>query len=184
LVTGADVLSQSYRPGALAARGFSPDAVARLRPGIVYVSLNAWGQTGPWKDRRGFDSIVQTVSGMADASGDRTQPKLMPCAAIDYVSGYLMAYGAMVALARRAIEGGSWLVRAALARTGKWIVDRGTVDAGDAPSEEPAGLTMQTASPAGMIEHLKPVVQMSETPPRWARPPVPLGHHRPEWPGS
>jgi crotonobetainyl-CoA:carnitine CoA-transferase CaiB-like acyl-CoA transferase len=182
LLGGADVFSQSYRPGALAARGFSPEEAAKLRPGIVCVSLNAWGQTGPWKDRRGFDSIVQTVSGMAYASGDASKPKLLPCSAIDYVSGYLMAYGAMVALARRAREGGSWLVRVALARTGKWIVDRGTVDA-DAPlAEEPAGLTMETESPAGRIGHLKPVLQMSETPGRWTRPPVPLGHHRPEWP--
>jgi crotonobetainyl-CoA:carnitine CoA-transferase CaiB-like acyl-CoA transferase len=182
LLRGADVFSQSYRPGALAARGFSPEEAARLRPGIVYVSLNAWGQTGPWKDRRGFDSIVQTVSGMALAQGDGATPKLLPCSAIDYVSGYLMAYGAMIALARRAREGGSWLVRVALARTGKWIVDRGPVSP-DAPlAGEPAGLTMESDSPAGRIGHLKPVVRMSETPPRWARPPVPLGHDRPEWP--
>lgn len=186
LLQGADVFSQSYRPGALAARGFSPQEAAKLRPGIVYVSLNAWGQTGPWKDRRGFDSIVQTVSGMAHASGDGVKPKLLPVSAIDYVSGYLMAYGAMVALARRAREGGSWLVRVALARTGKWVVDRGTVDASavpaDLPPQELAQLCMQTRSPAGVIGHLKPVLQMSETPPCWTRPPVPLGHHRPEWP--
>jgi crotonobetainyl-CoA:carnitine CoA-transferase CaiB-like acyl-CoA transferase len=182
LLGSADVFSQSYRPGALAGRGFSPEEAAKLRPGIVYVSLNAWGQTGPWKGRRGFDSIVQTVSGMAYASGDGTKPKLMPCSAIDYVSGYLMAYGAMAALARRAREGGSWLVRVALARTGKWIVDRGTVDADSAPAQESVGLVMETPSPAGLISHLKPVVQLSETPARWARPPVPLGHHRPEWP--
>jgi crotonobetainyl-CoA:carnitine CoA-transferase CaiB-like acyl-CoA transferase len=182
LLGGADVFSQSYRPGALAARGFSPEQVAKLHPGIVCVSLNAWGQTGPWKDRRGFDSIVQTVGGMAYAQGEAGKPKLLPCSAIDYVSGYLMAYGAMVALARRAREGGSWLVRVALARTGKWIVDRGTVDAAVPLAEEPAGLTMETDSPAGRIGHLKPVVQMSETPAHWTRPPVPLGHHRPEWP--
>jgi len=182
LLSSADVFSQSYRPGALAGRGFSPEEAAQLRPGIVYVSLNAWGQTGPWKNRRGFDSIVQTVSGMAHASGDGTTPRLMPCSAIDYVSGYLMAYGAMVALARRAREGGSWLVRVGLARTGKWIVDRGTVDGSAAQAPEPAGLVMETQSPAGLITHLKPVVQLSETPARWERPPVPLGHHRPEWP--
>jgi len=182
LLSSADVFSQSYRPGALAGRGFSPEEAAKLRPGIVYVSLNAWGQTGPWKNRRGFDSIVQTVSGMAHASGDGTTPRLMPCSAIDYVSGYLMAYGAMVALARRAREGGSWLVRVGLARTGKWIVDRGTVDGSAAQAPEPAGLVMETQSPAGLITHLKPVVQLSETPARWERPPVPLGHHRPEWP--
>jgi crotonobetainyl-CoA:carnitine CoA-transferase CaiB-like acyl-CoA transferase len=182
LLDGADVFSQSYRPGALAARGFSPDAAAKLRPGIVVVSLNAWGQTGPWQDRRGFDSIVQTVSGMALAQGDGATPKLMPCSAIDYVSGYLMAYGAMLALARRAREGGSWLVRVGLARTGKWIVDRGLVGPTAMPAAIPEGLTTETDSPAGRITHLKPVLQMSETPPRWDRPPVPLGHHRPEWP--
>ena len=182
LLSSADVFSQSYRPGALAGRGFSPEEAAKLRPGIVYVSLNAWGQTGPWKNRRGFDSIVQTVSGMAHASGDGVTPRLMPCSAIDYVSGYLMAYGAMVALARRAREGGSWLVRVGLARTGKWIVDRGTVDGGAAQAPEAPGLVMETQSPAGLITHLKPVVQLSETPARWERPPVPLGHHRPEWP--
>jgi len=182
LLREADVFSQSYRPGALAGRGFSAEDAAKLRPGIVCVSLNAWGQTGPWKNRRGFDSIVQTVSGMAHASGDGVTPRLMPCSAIDYVSGYLMAYGAMLALARRAREGGSWLVRVGLARTGKWIVDRGTVDADSTTAQEPAGLVMETQSPAGLITHLKPVVQLSETPARWERPPVPLGHHRPEWP--
>lgn len=186
LLSRADVFSQSYRPGALAARGFSPEEAAKLCPGIVSVSLNAWGQTGPWKGRRGFDSIVQTVTGMAYASGDGDKPRLMPCSAIDYVRGYLMAFGAMVALARRAREGGSWLVRVALARVGRWIVDRGRVNAASAPAglppEELARLTTQTRSPAGLIGHLKPVVQLSETPPYWARPPVPLGHHRPEWP--
>jgi hypothetical protein len=86
----------------------------------------------------------------------------------------------MVALARRAREGGSWRVRVGLARVGKWIVDRGMVDPSGAV--EPAVETMETPSPAGVITHLKPVVQMSETPPFWARPPVPLGYHRPEWP--
>jgi crotonobetainyl-CoA:carnitine CoA-transferase CaiB-like acyl-CoA transferase len=182
LIGGADVFSQSYRPGALAGRGFSPEEVARLCPGIVYVSLNAWGQSGPWKDRRGFDSIVQTVSGMAYAQGEASAPKLMPCSAIDYVSGYLMAYGAMLALARRAQEGGSWLVRVALARVGKWIVDRGMVDPSAPLAEMPAGLTTETESPAGRITHLKPVVQLSETPPYWSRPPAPLGHHNAVWP--
>jgi crotonobetainyl-CoA:carnitine CoA-transferase CaiB-like acyl-CoA transferase len=181
LLRGADVFSQSYRPGALAARGFAPEDLARLRPGIVYVSLSAWGTSGPWKARRGFDSIVQCVSGMAHAQGG-AKPQLLPCSAIDYVSGYLMAFGAMAALARRAREGGSWLVRVGLARTGKWIVDRGRVEAGGVPELDPAGLTTETASPAGRIGHLKPVVQLSETPPFWARPPVPLGYHRPQWP--
>jgi len=185
LATGADVFSQSYRPGTLAARGFSAEELVKRRPGIVYVSLSAWGPTGPWKDRRGFDSIVQCASGMARAQGGAGEPKLLPCSAIDYVSGYLMAFGAMVALARRAREGGSWRVRVALARTGKWIEDRGTADpasAAELTAEEIARLTTETESPAGRIAHLKPVVRLSETSPYWARPPVPLGFHRPAWP--
>lgn len=180
LAKSADVFSQSYRPGTLAARGFSPEALAKLRPGIVCVSLSAWGSTGPWQDRRGFDSIVQCVSGMAVAQGGAGAPKLLPCSAIDYVSGYLMAFGAMVALARRAKEGGSWRVRVALARVGKWIVDRGMAD--PSAAAEPEARTMETRSPAGLITHLAPVVQLPETPPFWARPPVPLGYHRAQWP--
>jgi hypothetical protein len=185
-VKQADVFSQSYRPGALAARGFSPQALAALRPGIVCVSLSAWGETGPWRSRRGFDSIVQSVSGMAQASGDATGPKLMPVSAIDYVSGYLMALGATVALARRATEGGSWLVRVALARVGRWIVDRGTVPFGDVAADiAPAELAKYCAamdSALGQITYLRPVVQLSHTAPYWSRPPVPLGTHRAEWP--
>mgnify|MGYP001618458573 CR=1 FL=1 len=183
LLREADVFSQSYRPGALAARGFSPEAAAELRPGIVYVTLSAWGTEGPWRERRGFDSIVQTVSGMACAQSGEGKPKLLPVSAIDYVSGYLMAFGAMVALARRATEGGSWLVRVSLARTGKWIVDRGIIEdfasvPSDLPPVELQELTMQTRN----ITHLKPVLGLSETPPYWERPPVPLGTHPAAWP--
>ena len=64
LIRQADVFVQSYRAGALAGYGFSPERIAELRPGIVYVTLNAYGQAGPWRDRRGFDSLVQSVSGI------------------------------------------------------------------------------------------------------------------------
>src|SRR5205814_4661643 len=174
LAKQADVFSQSYRPGALAARGFSPEALAALRPGIVCVSLSAWGETGPWRTRRGFDSIVQSVSGMAHASGDANAPRLMPVSAIDYVSGYLMAFGATVALERRAREGGSWLVRVALARVGRWIVERGTVPfsavAADIPAAELAKYCAEIDSPLGRITYLRPVVQLSHTPAHWDRP--------------
>ncbi|HEX9489399.1 MAG TPA: CoA transferase, partial [Stellaceae bacterium] len=92
-----DVFAQGYRPGSLAARGFAPEAVAALRPGAVYVELSAWSGAGPWARRRGFDTIVQCASGLAMIQGG-AQPRLLPVSAIDYVSGYLMAFGAMVAL--------------------------------------------------------------------------------------
>jgi crotonobetainyl-CoA:carnitine CoA-transferase CaiB-like acyl-CoA transferase len=188
LASRADVFSQSYRPGALAGRGFAPEDLAQLRPGIVCVSLSAWGGTGPWHNRRGFDTIVQAVSGMALVSADGAKPKYLPVSAIDYISGYLMALGTMVALARRTTEGGSWLVRVALARTGRWITDQGQIGAAglrDIPeelnAEEIAWLTTETKSPLGRIRHLRPVAMLSETPTGWTRPPVPLGYDRPAW---
>lgn len=189
LISDADVFSQSYRPGALAARGFSPEAVAALRPGIVCVTLSAWSHEGPWRHRRGYDTIVQTATGMAHASGVDGRPQHLPVSAIDYVSGNLMAFGAMVALARRATIGGSWLVRVALATTGRWIVDRGTFSqdrlAGlpaDLPEDEIASLCTEVDAPNGRIRYLAPIVRMSETPARWDRPPVPLGTHQAVWP--
>jgi crotonobetainyl-CoA:carnitine CoA-transferase CaiB-like acyl-CoA transferase len=190
LIRTADVFSQSYRPGALAARGFSPEAVAALRPGIVCVTLSAWSHAGPWRNRRGYDTIVQTSTGMAHASGVDGKPQHLPVSAIDYVSGNLMAFGAMVALARRATVGGSWLVRISLATTGRWIVDRGTFAAeqlsglaADLPDAEIAPLCTEVDAPDGRIRYLAPIVRMSETPPRWDRPPVPLGYHGAVWPG-
>ena len=196
LVRRADVFSQGYRPGSLANRGLSPEELAALRPGLVYVSLSAFGHTGPWASRRGFDTVVQTVSGMtirqAEALPGKTPgPQFYPVSAIDYCTGYLMAFGAMVALTRRAREGGSWLVRISLAQVGKWIADRGEVPAAalnDVPVEfTPAELehwSMVSETPSGPLRHLKPVVQLSETQPHWARASVPLGYHPPEWPSA
>ena len=189
LAREADVFVQSYRPGALARRGFSPQALAELRPGIVCASLSAWGPTGPWRERRGFDSIVQAVSGIAQSHGDATKPRLLPVSAIDYVSGYLMAFGVCVALERRAREGGSWLVRVALARVGKWIVDLGEVAEYESLPEdlaegELAPLLAEIDAPEGHIRYLKPVIELSETPPHFTRPPVPLGYHPPAWTSS
>src|SRR5205807_2589465 len=127
LIRDADVFSQGYRPGTLGDRGLSAEALAQLRPGIVFVSLCAFGHVGPWAARRGFDTVVQTVSGITSRQGDlfpgsAPGPQFYPVSAIDYLTGYLMAFGAMVALARRAREGGSWLVRISLAQTGRWLI--------------------------------------------------------------
>jgi crotonobetainyl-CoA:carnitine CoA-transferase CaiB-like acyl-CoA transferase len=194
LVREADVFSQGYRPGTLGSRGLSPEELASIRPGLVYVSLCAFSHAGPWASRRGFDTVVQTVSGITSRQaevvpGKAPGPQFYPVSAIDYCTGYLMAFGAMVALARRAREGGSWLVRISLAQVGRWIVDLGEVAesaARDAPAEftpdELERWSTVTETPAGALRHLRPTVQLSQTPPFWARPSVPLGYHQPVWP--
>ncbi len=193
-VREADVISQGYRPGTLGMRGLSPEALAQLRPGIVYVSLSAFSHVGPWASRRGFDTVVQTVSGITSRQGQlfpgsEAGPQFYPVSAIDYLTGYLMAFGALVALARRAREGGSWLVRISLAQTGRWLVEHGQVPEaelenvpGEFTPEELASWSMVSETPVGRLRHLSPVVHLSETPPHWARPSVPLGYNEPVWP--
>jgi len=188
LAREADVFSQGYRPGTLAAHGFAPQDLARFRPGIIYVSLSAFGHEGPWRDRRGFDSIVQTVSGIA-AEGGRVrgldEPRPLPCQALDHASGYLLAFGAMVALARRATQGGSWLVRLSLAQTGRWLDRLGRVNGlalDDLRADAVEDLMEETDTPWGRMKAVAPVAQLSETPGRFARPSTPLGAHPPEWP--
>ena len=125
LVRESDVFSQGYRPGTLGGRGLSPEALAELRPGTIYVSLSAFSHVGPWASRRGFDTVVQTVSSITSRQGElipgiEPGPQFYPVSAIDYLTGYLMAFGALVALHRRTRDGGSWLVRISLAQTGRY----------------------------------------------------------------
>jgi len=188
LIRDCDVFSQSYRPGSLARRGLSPEALAKLRPGIVYVTLTAWGHEGPWSARRGYDTVVQSANGMAYSPND-AQPAFLPVSAQDYIAGYLLAFGAMVALGRRAREGGSWFVRASLAGAGHWIRQHGLLGRdeyanvpAELPPDELKSLLIEHDSPIGRLTHLAPVVQMSETPARWERPAVPRGYHPPAWP--
>ena len=116
-------------------------------------------------------------------------PQFYPVSAIDYLTGYLMAFGALLALQRRTSEGGSWLVRLSLAQTGHWLVGYGQVPDADLRGvpkeftpEELARWSIETETPVGRLRHLGPVLDLSETPPDWARPAVPLGHHEPVWP--
>jgi len=183
LVAGADVFVQGYRPGGLAARGFAPEELARSRPGIVAVSLCAYSHAGPWAGKRGYDTLVQCASGLVaeqTASDKSEKPKHTPASALDYLTGYLAALGILAALLRRAEIGGSWHVRVSLAQTAHWLdgLGRCAPSAGVPSCED---LMMETASPFGRLRHLRPPLKLSETPPHWATPPVPLGTHPAAW---
>ncbi len=189
LLSQADIFIQGYRPGGLADLGFGPQDAARLRPGIVYVSLSAYGHVGPWAGRRGFDSLTQTATGInhaeAQAAG-QAAPKVLPCQALDHGSGYLLAFGALIGLMRRMQEGGSWHVQVSLARTGRWIRDLGRVPNGFAvelPTAKAVADLMETTDAPGLgrIHAVRHAAELGETPAYWERPPVPLGTDPATW---
>lgn len=188
LVADADVFIQGYRPGAVAAHGFAPGDLAALKPGIVCTSLSAYGGEGPWGARRGFDSLVQTASGFNHAeavAAGVAPPKVLPCQALDHASGYLLAFGTMAALLRRAEEGGSWLVKVSLAGTGWWLRNLGRLEGGfAAPVPDFADIahwTEESASGFGRLRALSEPARLSATPACWARSSGSLGSDAAAW---
>lgn len=182
LVAQSDIFSQGYRSGALARRGLSPQELAAIRPGLICVSINCYGHEGPWVERPGWDQLAAAATGLCAIQGEETgKPALLRGAACDYVTGYLGALGAIVALNRRAREGGSWLVRVSLAQTGVWLRDFASPRALEARPDFsiPDAYLTETLTPFGSLRHLAPVATMSLTPPCWERPVVPLGTHPP-----
>jgi crotonobetainyl-CoA:carnitine CoA-transferase CaiB-like acyl-CoA transferase len=189
LLAQADIFSQGYRPRALADLGFSPEAAARINPGIVYVSLSAYGHVGPWAERRGFDSLVQTATGFNHAEGEAAGidgPKELPAQILDHASGHLMAFGAMMAKARQSCEGGSWHVRVSLAQTGRWIWNLGRASDGlktdDLKGEAVKPFVGEASSGFGPLQAVRHAAELSKTPAFWSRPSMPLGSHPPQWP--
>ncbi len=189
LLAQADIFSQGYRPRAIASLGFSPDDAARINPGIIYVTLSAYGHAGPWAERRGFDSLVQTATGFNHAEGQAAGvdgPKELPAQMLDHATGYFMAFGAMMAKARQAREGGSWHVQVSLARTGRWLWDLGRIADGlateDLKGEAVTPFVDETGSGFGALRSVRHSALLSKTPAFWARPAMPLGSHPPQWP--
>lgn len=184
----AHVFVQGYRPGGLAALGFGPDALAAARPGIVAVSLSAYGDSGPWAGRRGFDSLVQSATGFnlaeAQAAGS-AQPKALPVQILDMATGFLIAFGAQAALWRQQAEGGSWHVRVSLARTAQWLRELGRIDNGfGAPAADFNGLMETTASGFGALTAMRHAAEFSHVPAGWSRPSVRPGTNPLAWPAS
>src|SRR5882757_646619 len=189
LLADADIFSQGYRPKSIAALGFSPEDAAKINPGIVYVSLSAYGHSGPWAERRGFDSLVQTSTGFNHAEGRAAGvegPKELPAQMLDHATGYLMAFGAMMAKARQSREGGSWHVRVSLAQSGRWLWNLGRVAEGfkteDLKGDAVRPFVEEVASGFGPLGAVRHSATLSKTPAFWARPAMPLGSHPPQWP--
>ena len=180
LLASADVVVTGYRPGALDRFGLSPEALVERRPGLVVARLSAWGTTGPFAHRRGFDSIVQAASGIGWLeSADGSRPGALPAQALDHSAGYLVAAAITTAVRRQLDEGGSWLVETSLARVAQELRDapRTPPDAapGELPTWEPTVIThdgLTTALPAARFDGSRG---------DWPSPPVPWGTSEARW---
>lgn len=189
LVREADVVVNGYRPGALAKLGFGMDTLQRLRPGIIQVSVSCYGSAGPFADRAGWEQVAQAVTGICETQGAAVgagQPKLVFAPVCDYTTGYLATYGALLALARRAREGGSWQVHVSLCQSAMLLQRQGLLKKFTAApevltEEQLAPLHVQEEGVYGDLRTLGPVLRMSETPPRWDKPTPPLGGGVPIW---
>lgn len=190
LLKSADIFVQSYRPGKMAGLGFSAEAAARQRPGIVYVSLSCYGESGPWGERGGWEQLAQSVTGMAVAQGGADNPTVSPVYPNDYITGYLGAYGALAALLRRAKEGGSYHVRVSLCRSAMWTQSFGRLLPHEwqpvpGPSAELSGrLETTRETPYGMLRFMGPITSYSETKPYWEYPSAPMAANSPVWPDN
>lgn len=179
MIAISDIFCQSYRPGSLNARGLSPQNLSKLNPHLIYVTIDAYSHQGPWSSYRGFDSLVQSVTGMAWEQGNHSYPQHLPAQTLDYITGYFGAIGAMEALRRRALYGGSYLVRVSLAKTAKWFMDLGRCENYQhctiPNATQIQDLLTQTQTAFGVLEHMIPILKMSHTSPYYSSPPVPLG---------
>ena len=185
-LAGAHVFVQGYRPGALQALGFGPSEIAEQRPGIVVISLSAYGPQGPWSGRRGFDSLVQTAMGFNHAEGQAKgdgKPRPMPIQILDHATGYLIGFAAAAALVRQQNEGGSWHVQVSLAQTGQWLRGlRRVVDSFAVTPPERTPYLEASASGFGELVAVRHSAELARTPAMWLRPSMPPGSHPLRWP--
>ncbi|KAK8037604.1 CAIB/BAIF family enzyme [Apiospora marii] len=200
LATTCDVFIQGYRPGSLAARGLSPEALASRNPGgIVVGNMSAFGPKGPWAGRRGFDSLVQTCSGMnmseaAHYGAGEEGARPTPCQALDHAAGYFLAAGICAALHRRAADGGSYVVDVSLAgvmiylrslgqyegRSGFEGAGGGGVDLPSAVEMDP-GLFETRRTGFGELRGVRHSAAVDGCAPGWDEMPRPLGSDSPVW---
>ncbi|WP_405642508.1 CoA transferase [Streptomyces sp. NBC_00019] len=182
LLAAADVVVTGYRPGALDRFGLSPRALAERRPGIVVAQLSAWGAYGPWRERRGFDSLVQVATGIAAVEGSVERPGALPAQALDHGTGYLLAAEVLRALTEQSDEGGSRFLRLALARTAEWLMNGIPADSrGDVAYDGPDAWLAETDSGLGRLRYALPPVSFAGGPTDWARPPGPWGADPARW---
>ncbi len=186
LLARADVLVHGYRNDALERLGLGADHRRAVNPGIVDVALDAYGFTGPWAVRRGFDSLVQMSAGIAHAGMVRTgggRPTPLPVQALDHATGYLLAAAAVRGLRERRTTGAAATVRCSLARSAALLLDGppGSFDDALAPLADDDWAPAPERTAWGVVRRLRPPLVIEGAPMRWDRPASPLGAHSATW---
>lgn len=190
LLAGADIFFHNRRPAFLREIDLTPEAAARERPGIIYVSISLHGLDGPWAERPGFDQSAACVTGIMALEGSIEQPQLPPIIVInDYLASWLAQVGVVAALRRRAEEGGSYHVHVSLSRIALWIISLGLFDREWAHRTAGSNEThsyldpevFHAETPMGQYQGVTDQVAMSLTPGRYNPVLVPRGANRAEW---
>jgi crotonobetainyl-CoA:carnitine CoA-transferase CaiB-like acyl-CoA transferase len=193
LLRTADVFIQGFRPGALASQGLAPEELVKINPGLVVANMSAFGPRGPWAGRRGFDSLVQTASGMnvseAQHAGRGEPARPMPCQALDHAGGYLLAVGLMAGVYRRATQGGSWLVDVSLAGVMKYLRSLGQYPGASGfeakdytcAADVPDAYYETRESGFGSLKAIRHSARIEGVTVGWDVMPKPLGSDQPEW---
>lgn len=190
LIADSDIFIDGYRPERLAAHGFGINDLVAIRPGLIHVSVNCFGSGGPFASRAGWDQVAQAVTGICHTQGlamNAGQPKLTPVFMCDFITGFLGTFGAMLALARRAKEGGSYQVQVSLCQSAMLLQRQGLIEHFQhapgrlSPTEFEAFAVSDDNTCYGDLKTLGPVIRMSETTPHWLKPPPIMGGDKPEW---
>ena len=185
LVAQADVLVHGYRSDALERLGFGTDELRQLSPGLVDVALDAYGWSGPWATRRGFDSLVQMSCGIAAAGMKRSgadRPVPLPLQALDHAAGYLVAAAAVRGLRTRLLHGRGSVARLSLAQMAAVLIDgpAGSFDDKLANAHRfDAASREETAF--GPLQRLAPPLDIAGAPQHWTRPANALGSSSATW---
>ncbi|USY20870.1 CoA transferase [Nocardiopsis exhalans] len=169
LLAAADVVVTGYRPGGLDRHGLAAEELIARRPGLIVAQLCAWGWTGPWAGRRGFDSLVQAASGIASVeagSGDR--PGVLPAQALDHGTGYLLAAGVLRALTGRQTDGRGRHLRFSLAGTAGWLMNDIAPEPIEGEGYDPADWLTEGSSDYGKLRYALPPVAYEGGPRNWA----------------
>lgn len=181
LLDSADVVVIGYRPGSLDRLGLAAEELVDRHPGLVVAQLSAWGWSGPWATRRGFDSLVQAACGIAAVeSTGGGRPGVLPAQALDHGTGYLMAAGVLRALTERQRDGRGRLLRFSLVGTADWLLHDVTAEPVGEGLHGSVGL-IDTPSPYGLLRHAPPPIGYEGAPTDWAAPATRWGTDRPVW---